>query len=126
MFCTNSLIGYLASGYHSIEDVIAIDTVVLQTPGIELADGAGLAAELTLGIADVIPELIEAAVGFIFDADLVIAGVGGGLDELLAFRPGLTWPEQPDIDSRLRFPFRAFHSIIADGELVHVCSCYDC
>ena len=48
MFGADSCIGDLASGYHSIQDVIAIDAVVLQTPGIELADSAGLATELAL------------------------------------------------------------------------------
>jgi hypothetical protein len=99
--------------------VITIDAVGLQTSGIELPDSAGLAAELALGITVIVPELIEAAVGFSFNADLIVSRVGSGFDELLALWPGLTRPEQSDIDSRLRLPFGAFHSIIADGELVH-------
>ena len=66
MFCANSLIGYLASGYHSIQDVIAVDTVILQTPGIKLTYGTGLAIKGSIGIAPVVPYLIETAIGFIF------------------------------------------------------------
>ena len=122
MFGADSFIGDLASRNHSVQDVIAVDAVVLQASGIEFPDGAGLATELTERIAQVIPELIETAVGFGFDADLIVARVGGGFDEMLTLGPGLTRPEQSDIDSGLRLPFRSFHCIIADSELVHVCS----
>jgi hypothetical protein len=99
--------------------VITIDAVGLQSSGIELPDSAGFAAELALGITVIVPELIEAAVGFSFNADLIVSRVGSGFDQMLAFCPRLTWSEESDIYSRLRLPFCAFHSIIADGELVH-------
>jgi len=41
--------------------MITVDTIVLQTSGIELADGAGLATEAAIGIATVVPDLIEIA-----------------------------------------------------------------
>jgi hypothetical protein len=55
-------IGDLAARYHSIQDVITIDTVILQTSGIELADGAGLAGERAMGDDLVIPDIIKAPV----------------------------------------------------------------
>ena len=72
MFCANGFIGYLASGYYSIQDVIAVNTVVLQTPGIELTDGTGLATEGSIGIATIVPDLVEAAIGFMLDQTFVV------------------------------------------------------
>ena len=73
VFCANGFIGYFASRYHSIQDVITIDTVVLQTSGIELTDGTGLATEGSVGIATVVPDLIETAIGFSFDQAFIVA-----------------------------------------------------
>ena len=66
-------IGDLASRYHSIQDVITIDTIVLQTSGIKLADGTGLASESSVGVAPVVPNLIKTAISFSFDQALIIA-----------------------------------------------------
>lgn len=78
-------IGDLGSSDRSIQDVVGIDAIVLQSSCIEFADDAGLAAELAEGIAQVIPELIEAAVSLILNADLIVAWVGGDLDQFLMF-----------------------------------------
>jgi hypothetical protein len=53
--------------------VIAIDTIVLETSGIELTDGAGLATEAAIRVTTVVPDLIEPAIGFSFDQALIIA-----------------------------------------------------
>jgi hypothetical protein len=53
--------------------VITVDTVVLQTSGIELTDGAGLATEAAIGVATIVPYLIETAIGFSFDQTLIVS-----------------------------------------------------
>ena len=63
-------IGNLAARNNSVQDVIAIDAVILQSSGIKLSDAAGLTTELALSIAYVVPYLIETTVGFVFDSDL--------------------------------------------------------
>ena len=73
MLSADGFIGDLASGDHSIQDVIAVDAVVLQASGIEFTDGAGLATELALSISYVIPDLIEAAVCLILYGYLIVA-----------------------------------------------------
>ncbi|MFA6778862.1 MAG: hypothetical protein WCU80_03655 [Paludibacteraceae bacterium] len=117
-------IGELASGNHSIFEVITIDAIVLDSYGIELSDRAGLTTELTYQITKIVPELVEAAVCFGLDADLIVTGVGSGFDQFLAFRLRLSGSEQPDIHSRLGFAFCAFHSVVTDGKSIHVCSYY--
>ena len=67
--------GYLGRCNRSIFDVISEDTAVLQASGIELTDGAVLAAEAAIGVVAVVPDLVEAAVLLIFDKALVIAGI---------------------------------------------------
>ena len=60
-------IGYLAARNNSIQDMIAVDTVILQSPGIELTDGTGLTTEGSIGVATVVPYLIETTIGFSLD-----------------------------------------------------------
>lgn len=73
MLSVNGFIGDLASCYHSIQDVIAVDAVVLQASGIELDDGPGFTTEAYIGVATVVPDLIKTKVAFMLDEILIIA-----------------------------------------------------
>jgi len=73
--------------------VIAIDAVVLQASGIKLTDRAGLTTELALNVSEVVPELIESAVGLVLNVYGIVAGVRNSLDQMLTLGPGLAWPE---------------------------------
>ena len=65
-------IGDLTARNHSIQDVIPIDTVILQSPGIELTDGTGLTTEAAIGITPVVPDLIEPAIDFCFNQIIIV------------------------------------------------------
>jgi hypothetical protein len=58
----DGVLGDLGRCNRSIFDVITVDTAVLQASGIELTDGAVLAAEAAIAVVSVVPDLIEAAV----------------------------------------------------------------
>lgn len=81
MLGADSCIGDFVSCYCSIQDVIALDAVVQQSSGIEFSDGAGLATEAAIGIAPVVPDIIDPAISFSFDQTVIVARVLG-LDKL--------------------------------------------
>jgi len=60
--------------------VISIDAVVLQASSINLSDRAGLTAELTIRVAEIIPYFIEAALSFRFNGNFIIPRIGSVFD----------------------------------------------
>jgi hypothetical protein len=90
--------GYLGGGYRTILNMVREDTAVLQTSGIELADGAVLATEAAIGVVAVVPDLVEAAVLLFFNEALVIAGITS-LDEWNSGLPICSRSKQTDIHS---------------------------